>query len=345
MERLDEETLLAHLRGEPLETLDWMGVPREFVRFLAILDSLQSAAADQAPQNLALWLDDKQRAWLQQLAEMANRLDDAAINQSINTETYAAQKEPRFGESNPERMDLAFWHFMVRRRWTAWSARMQYDRACQEYMRQLDANPPPAYDDLQKMSAEEQAAMAANLPRYKYGGAVWCFTRFGQSQTFLPDGSQVLIGGEHEDWYDPDFHIYNDVVVIRPNLEIEIYGYPRQVFRPTDFHTATLVDYKAIYIIGCLGYWGTQPLGETPVYRLNCKTFQMELLATNGEAPGWIYKHRATYVAERNAIRITGGTVLLRFEGKRRRRENRKTYWLDLATNTWSSGRSPSELP
>jgi hypothetical protein len=31
--------------------------------------------------------------------------------------------------------------------------------------------------------------------------------------------------------------------------------------------------------------------------------------------------------------------VLLRFEGKRTRRRNRKTYWLDLATNTWSSGR------
>jgi hypothetical protein len=257
---------------------------------------------------------------------------------SISPEEYFAQKDPQFGEANPERMDVPFWHFMVRNGWTAWAARMHFDRACQEYMERLNAELPPSYDELQKMSAEEQAAISARLPRYKYGGAVWCFSRFGQSETHLPDGSRVWIGGEHEDWYDPDFHIYNDVIVIRPDQAIEIYGYPREVFRPTDFHTATLVG-DAIYIVGCLGYWGTQPLGTTPVYRLDCKTYAIEALTTGGELPGWIHEHRATYIPQRNAIRIRGGKVLLRFEGKRTRRQNRKTYWLDLATNTWSSGR------
>lgn len=256
----------------------------------------------------------------------------------ISSELYHEQKEPRFGESNPERMELAFWRFMVRNWWTAWAARRQFDRACQEYSEKLAANPLPPLSVIDSMSAEEQAALTADLPRYKYGSAVWCFARFGQSETLLPDGSRVLIGGEHEDWYDPDFHIYNDVVVLRPNHEIEIYGYPRQAFRPTDFHSATLVG-NAIYIIGCLGYWGTQPIGETPVYRLDCTTFQIEQLATSGDLPGWIHEHRASYVPERNAIRIRGGKVLLRFEGKRTRRQNRKTYWLDLATNTWSCGR------
>jgi hypothetical protein len=39
---------------------------------------------------------------------------------------------------------------------------------------------------------------------------VWCFDRFGQSCTPLPDGRTVWIAGEHEDYYHPDFFIYND---------------------------------------------------------------------------------------------------------------------------------------
>ncbi len=277
--------------------------------------------------------------------EFADELDDELVDEPIietdlTPEEYFAQREPRFGETNPERMDLPFWEFMVRSRWSAWSARMRFDRACQEYMAVLGEVMPP-FDELQKMSAEEQAAISARIPRYKYNGPTWCFSRFGQSETVLPDGSRVLIAGEHEDWYDPDFHIYNDVVVIRPDQGadqvIQIYGYPREFFRPTDFHSATLVG-DAIYIVGGLGYWGTQTLGTTPVLRLDLKTFAIETVPTSGELPGWIYEHKATYVPERSAIRVRGGKVLLRFEGKRTRRQNRKTYWLDLATNTWSSG-------
>lgn len=258
----------------------------------------------------------------------------------ISPDLYHAQKEPRYGESNPQRMDLAYWQFMVHSGWTAWGARRQFDRACQEYSEKLAANPLPPLCEIQSMSPEEQAALMEGLPRYKYGDAVWCFHRFGQTETTLPNGSRVFIAGEHEDSYDPDFHIYNDVVVIRPDEGIEIYGYPRQVFRPTDFHTATLVR-SDIYIIGCLGYWGTQPIGETPVYRLDTTTWQINSVATSGDLPGWIHRHKASYVPEYNSIRVHGGKVLLSFEGKRTRRQNRKTYWLDLATNTWSCGREP----
>src|SRR5262245_7582722 len=60
----------------------------------------------------------------------------------------------------------------------------------------------------------------------------WCFSRYGQSRTVLPDGRVVLIAGEHEDFYDPDFYIYNDVVVI-DDKRIEIFGYPVESFPPT----------------------------------------------------------------------------------------------------------------
>lgn len=72
-----------------------------------------------------------------------------------------------------------------------------------------------------------------------------------RSSTRLRNGREIYIAGEHEDWYDPDFYIYNDVIVIHPNLEIQIYGYPRTVFRATDFHSATLVQDESIYTPPC----------------------------------------------------------------------------------------------
>ncbi len=44
-------------------------------------------------------------------------------------------------------------------------------------------------------------------------------------------------------------------------------------------------------------------------------------------------------MAEHHAIKMTQGKVFLRWDGKRRFRKNRKTYWLDLATGHWLCGR------
>ena len=96
----------------------------------------------------------------------------------------------------------------------------------------------------------------------------WCARRFGQSLTLLPDGRAIQIGGEHEDFYDSDFCIYNDEFVHHPDDRIDIFCYPEEVFPPTDFHTATLIG-DSIYIIGGLGYQGQRQFGETPVYRLD----------------------------------------------------------------------------
>jgi hypothetical protein len=41
------------------------------------------------------------------------------------------------------------------------------------------------------------------------------------SLTLLPDGRAIQIGGEHEDYYDPDFCIYNDVFVHEPDRSID----------------------------------------------------------------------------------------------------------------------------
>src|SRR5262249_22947318 len=139
-------------------------------------------------------------------------------------------------------------------------------------------------------------------------GPGWCFRRFGQSKTKLPDGRIVLIGGEHEDFYDPDFYIYNDVVIKRPDADIEIYGYPADVFPPNDFRAAKLVDHRII-IIGCLGYANKRKPGATPVYSLDLQNFRISAMDCAGTPPGWLHGHKATYLPEENSILITGGLV------------------------------------
>jgi hypothetical protein len=136
-------------------------------------------------------------------------------------------------------------------------------------------------------------------------GPGWCFDRFGQSSTELPDGRTLLIAGEHEDYYDPDFHIYNDVVALHPNGSIDIFGYPAEVFPPTDFHTATLVG-DQIIIIGSLGYQEQRKPSTTPVLKLNVSSLAISAVKTSGQPPGWIHEHEAI-------LEESGDSILIRY--------------------------------
>jgi hypothetical protein len=207
-------------------------------------------------------------------------------------EQYRSGKQRRFGFTNPELMSVDFWRSMVCNRVSAWSVRMEF-------------NESENFDD-----------------------PIWCFDRFGQSLTELPDGRIIEIGGEHEDSYDPDFCIYNDVVVHDGQGNFQIFGYPQAVFPPTDFHTATLVgDY--IYIIGRLGYYQSRNYHQTPVYRLDCRNYQIEPVVTTN-SPGWIYKHRAEYL-ESGVIVISGGSI----EDAKESRKNSVEYQLNLKNLVW----------
>ena len=95
-----------------------------------------------------------------------------------------------------------------------------------------------ADEDEQEQAQDEDELTGVNINTL---APVWSFDRFGQSMNILPDG-RVFIAGEHEDDYDWDFRIYNDVVVAAPNGDIEhIFGYPPEIFPPTDFHAAVFV--------------------------------------------------------------------------------------------------------
>ena len=213
-----------------------------------------------------------------------------------------------FGRKNPEKMANRFWEAMVRNGIAAHTAG-----------RRIEALRGPV------------------------AGPVWCAQRFGQSFTLLTAGRAIQIGGEHEDGYDPDFCIYNDVLVHAGDGTIAIYGYPETVFPPTDFHTATLIG-DHIYVIGRLGYHGTRRPGFTPLYRLNIHSLRMESLDAGGEPPGWLYKHRAAVVGTRE-IRAWGGIVVTAgaADGRESHEENRAVFVLNLDRLLWR--REPEGLP
>ena len=168
----------------------------------------------------------------------------------------------------------------------------------------------------------------------KDGQPVWCYERYGKTITDLGDNEYIEIGGEHEDSYDPDFCIYNEVFHHKGGGDFDIYMYPREVFPPTDNHSATKIE-DSVYIIGNLGYGGTREFDLTPVYRLNIKDFSIEEVVTNGDNPGWIYNHIAVLESD-EAICIKGGMIARNQDDQELHENNKYDYRLNTQTLIWT---------
>lgn len=203
---------------------------------------------------------------------------------TTSREVFLSQCKRRFGRRNPQRMRLEHWEWMVR-----------HGRGPNGIRRDLGVEP--------------------NWPSLN-AGADWCFSRFGMTETTMDDGRIICVAGEHEDSYDPDFCIYNDVIILRPEPgqstvtldsgSVEIYGYPAKIFPPTDFHSATLVGNR-LFVIGRLGYSGKYKVHCTPVYVLDTNTYEITKPEIGGDDPGWIYKHHASFDPATYAITVRGG--------------------------------------
>lgn len=198
---------------------------------------------------------------------------EAQLDPAVTPELFREWRSPRLGTANPERMNNPVWEWLIRSKLCAYIANQRL-------------NGPDAMD----------------------AGPAWCFNRYGQSSTQLPDGRIVLIAGEHEDHYDPDFYIYNDVVVLHADGKSDIYGYPPEAFPPTDFHSATLVGNR-IVIIGCLGYPADRKPEITPVFILNLESFIVSPVQTSGTAPGRLYEHEAILADEGDCILVRNGKL------------------------------------
>ena len=157
---------------------------------------------------------------------------------------------------------------------------------------------------------------------------LWHYHRFGTSTTILPDGGVVFIGGEHEDYYDDDFCIFNDVLHVDKAGKMQLYFYSETDFQPTDFHTATFFENHVI-IIGNLGYQKNRIEGKTPVYVLNLANFVIEEMETCGQNPKWLSRHSAIVVDEK--IIVWGGQI---FEHNKLV-DNTNFYTLDPKSGEW----------
>ena len=216
---------------------------------------------------------------------------------SITRDLFAEWRSPRRGTSQAERMDNPVWQWMLE-------------------------------GEIGTFSATEHFKLGSAMDL----GPGWCSQRFGQSETLLPDGRVVLIAGEHEDHYDPDFFIYNDVIVKNVDGSVHFYSYPEKDFLPTDFHSATLLG-DEILLIGNLGYLEGRRPGATLVQKLNLKNFRVELIETSGESPGWISRHEAVCDASQKRVTITGGEV---FGEDGSLLENIDDWALDLTSLKWT---------
>jgi len=210
----------------------------------------------------------------------------------------------------------------------------------EQWMRRFGVSNPQKFEGRyyqEMVRAGINASQAAELFRetVKAGHPVWSAQRFGQSISFMADGRLIQIGGEHEDHYDSDFCIFNDVFVHHPAGAIEIFGYPEEVFPPTDFHTATVIGGRFIWIIGCLGYYGKRRYGETPVYRLDTESYQMEKMRIKGDSPGWIYEHTAKTLSS-GVIQLLGGQIVSLVGNKETHTKNDRFFFLDTERCVWS---------
>ncbi len=228
-------------------------------------------------------------------------VDRQAPPPEVTRDLFLVFRSPRVALRNPQRMTNPVWAWLARQREVnAWAANKRFDG-------------PSSFEV----------------------GPGWCANRFGRSSTTLADGRVVEIAGEHEDYYDPDFCIYNDVVVTDPSGALEIYGYPHEVFPPTDFHTATLVGGR-IVIIGSTGYAWLRTPGHTPVFALDTASWTMSRVSTSGDMPGWISRHHAELTADATAIVLGGGQRYVMVDGEADFFDNIDEWSLDLDTGVWT---------
>lgn len=189
----------------------------------------------------------------------------------ITPEVFRQWRDARHGTRLAEDLSNPYWSWLIRSGESSWAANEHFGG-------------PSSYD----------------------GTPVWSAERFGQSTTQLPDGRTLLVAGEHEDHYDPDFFIYNDVIVRHPDGGIKVLGFPEDVFPPTDFHSATLMGGKLI-LIGNLGYPHQREAGKTQILVLDLDTWKIRNQPSAGDAPGWIHRHDA--IPENGSIIIRGGKI------------------------------------
>ncbi|MFC4996057.1 hypothetical protein [Rubritalea tangerina] len=122
--------------------------------------------------------------------------------------------------------------------------------------------------------------------------AMLSYERFGMSETKLEDGRTILIAGEHEDYYDPDFFIYNDVIVKDANERFKSSAIPKTSFQPLTF----TVPLSSATVSTSLAPWLHRQAQEkdTPVYYLDLKDYTIHQVNSGQALAGSSSMKRST---------------------------------------------------
>jgi hypothetical protein len=227
--------------------------------------------------------------------------NELILPSSITKDLFLDWRYARRGENPAEDLTNPYWVWMFENRKDPY-------RMAQHFLGDSEASLPPQ-------------------PR-------WCGMRLGQTRTLLSDGREIFIAGEHEDHYDPDFFVYNDVIVRDSEGQIEILAYPESHFPRTDFHSASLVeDETEIVLIGNLSdQQGDVDRPKTQVFVFDVETKLFERLETSGIGPGLIHHHDAKYVDSDHSVVISNGCKYV----KGVRLESVNDWKLDLVSGAWS---------
>lgn len=293
--------------------------------------------------------------------------------QQITLQDFENGHDRRYGTSNPERLDIPFWNATVKGGYNPYIAKRVFvdgvseaDIAKErvEIMKKVygeEGDSDESSDEGFDMQALESSLDAAegvtqgeiDDDANSWGNPIWCNDCMFSADVQLPDGRTVQIGGEREDFYDPNFLVYNDVIVFRPEEDgsikpatghFDIYGYPEHAFPPTDSHSATLLlGQKEILILGNKSTPQRDVSDSTPVYMLNVATWKMTRMETTGRGPGLIWNHQATL--QGNVLRVEAQADVLAGQtecsvmvaGKRKRVpvQDNEVWNLDLGTMVW----------
>lgn len=239
----------------------------------------------------------------------------------LTKEDYERLRHPLYGRSNPEEIENALWHEMLVRYWHTKDVRAHFG------------------DEIESSEDETEATARPHVKpksgqREKEDGPVWSFDRTGETLTKLEDNTEIKIGGAHKPFgrqAPDDFCIYNEVLVRRSGTRQKIYGYPKDLFPPTWYHTATLVE-NAIVVIGGIGYFDLMHPDKIQVFRLDLGTFEITRIETTGADPGALFKHGAIFDGKSKII-VSGGYSQKDLDAERE--PNRTMFELDLESGGW----------
>lgn len=136
---------------------------------------------------------------------------------------------------------------------------------------------------------------------------------------------------DYNDYYNPDFKIYNDVTIRHFDSKYELWNYPEEQFPPVYAHdTVHDKNIDFVYITGGLGSGDRQRKNITEIYQLNLETKDIEHIEALGDSPPCLHNHH-TKMWNDDLIEMRDGDILK--NGKAIK--NLYVWYFNLKTKTW----------